>query len=257
MEYLLNNFGFVQASLIALFVIFFRYLLFAGIPFIFFYKWKRDKLKSKRIQKYFPKKEKIFSEIKNSFITTIIFTAFAWIIYLLKINGYTKIYQDIDTYGIPYFTVSIVVMLLLHDTYFYWMHRAVHHPKLFGLFHKTHHLSRNPTPFASFSFDVAEAFAEILIFPILVLLFPVHPLALVIVFNISLIFNVMGHLGYEFLPSWFVTHPILKWINTSTHHNMHHKLANANYGLYFNFWDAWLGTNHKNYVKTFTKLAEK
>lgn len=257
MEYLITNFGILQAGIFIVAFVFLRYLTFAGLPYIYFYIVKRKKLAYKRIQKPFPKKVIIKSEIKNSFVTALIFAFFGFVIYFLKINGFTQIYTDIKSFGLLYFFASIMIMLLLHDTYFYWMHRAVHHPKLFNTFHRIHHESRNPTPFASFSFDIAEAFAEILIFPLLIVLLPVHPFALFIVFNISIMFNVMGHLGYEFLPSWFVTHPILKWINTSTHHNMHHQRANANYGLYFNFWDTWMRTNHKNYILKFKEIANK
>jgi sterol desaturase/sphingolipid hydroxylase (fatty acid hydroxylase superfamily) len=175
----------------------------------------------------------------------------------MKINGYTKIYTEFNSYGSGYFIVSIFAMLLLHDTYFYWMHRAVHHPKLFFIFHKAHHQSRNPTPFTSFSFDFAEAVVEAAIIPIMVLILPVHPLAIFLFFNISLAFNVMGHLGYEFLPSWFITHPVLKWVNTSTHHNMHHQKGNGNYGLYFNFWDTFMKTNHKHYHKKFYEITKQ
>ncbi len=257
MENLITNFGILQTLIFVVSFVFLRYLIFAGIPYLYFYKLKRKKLVYKRIQKVFPKKSIIKSEIKHSFITTLIFALFGLVIYFLKINNLTQIYTEIGTYGITYFFISIGIMLLLHDTYFYWMHRLVHHPKLFPIFHKIHHESRNPTPFTSFSFDVAEAFAEILIFPILIIVLPVHPLALFIVFNISILFNVMGHLGYEFLPTWFVKHPILKWINTSTHHNMHHQRANANFGLYFNFWDTLMKTNHKNYIKKFTEITTK
>lgn len=255
MEYLIHNFGLALTVIIIVSIVFIRYLLFAGIPYLYLYKLNRKKFSHKRIQKIFPKVIVIKNEIKNSFVTALIFAFFGLVIYYLKVENFTQIYTDINTYGMGYFFASIFIMLLLHDTYFYWMHRAVHHKKLYLIFHKTHHNSRQPTPFASFSFDIAEAFAEFLIFPIIILLLPVHPIALFIVFNFSLLFNVLGHLGYEFLPVWFVKHPVLKWINTSTHHNMHHQRANANYGLYFNFWDTWMGTNHKNYIKRFTEIT--
>ena len=56
--------------------------------------------------------------------------------------------------------------------------------------------------------------------------------------------NVLGHLGFELYPKGFTTHWLGKWNNTSTHHNMHHKYYNCNYGLYFNIWDRIMGTNH-------------
>jgi sterol desaturase/sphingolipid hydroxylase (fatty acid hydroxylase superfamily) len=36
-----------------------------------------------------------------------------------------------------------------------------------------------------------------------------------------------------------------------THHDLHHSACNANYSLYFNFWDRVMKTNHPAYYQTF------
>ena len=51
-------------------------------------------------------------------------------------------------------------MILLHDTYFYWAHRAMHHPKIYRHVHLVHHLSQNPSPWAAFAFHPFEAVIE-------------------------------------------------------------------------------------------------
>jgi sterol desaturase/sphingolipid hydroxylase (fatty acid hydroxylase superfamily) len=38
---------------------------------------------------------------------------------------------------------------------------------------------------------------------------------------------------------------------------MHHHYSKGNYGLYFNFWDRLMGTNHPNYEKEFLKVAKR
>lgn len=43
-------------------------------------------------------------------------------------------------------------------------------------------------------------------------------------------------------------------MNTSTHHNLHHQQGNYNFGLYFNFWDRMMGTNHPQYAETFDQV---
>ena len=53
----------------------------------------------------------------------------------------------------------------------------MHHPKLFWVFHRTHHLSTNPTPRAAFAFNPAEAVVQASIFPLAVSVMPMHPLA--------------------------------------------------------------------------------
>lgn len=37
------------------------------------------------------------------------------------------------------------------------------------------------------------------------------------------------------------------WWNTTTHHDLHHQRGRSNYGLYFTWWDRWMGTEHPDY----------
>ena len=62
-----------------------------------------------------------------------------------------------------------------------------------------------------------------------------------------MIFNVIGHLGYEFFPRKFVDSIFGRIFFTSSFHNMHHRKNNCNYGLYFVFWDRLFGTKHDSY----------
>ena len=72
-----------------------------------------------------------------------------------------------------------------------------------------------------------------------------------------MVLNVLGHVGFELFPSGFTKHWLGKWFNTSTHHNMHHRYGRGNYGLYFNFWDRVMGTNHKLYDATFEEVVNR
>jgi len=38
---------------------------------------------------------------------------------------------------------------------------------------------------------------------------------------------------------------------------MHHRYTKCNYGLYFNFWDRLMGTNHKQYHEMFDEVASR
>jgi len=124
------------------------------------------------------------------------------------------------------------------------MHRAVHHPTLFKHIHFVHHQSTNPTPWASFSFHPLEGILEILIIPILAFIFPIHIFALGIFIIFMTLYNIYGHLGFEIYPAWFNRNPILKWLNTSVNHNMHHKYFKGNYGFIFSL----LGRMDGNYA---------
>lgn len=254
MYYFIEKFGLLNGYMIGAMVVFLRYVVFAGAAFLIFYVlWKKNFSKYK-IQQRFPKAARIWHEIQHSAYTALIFAFMGVGIYFLKSAGYTHIYTDINRYGWIYLIGSFFFLTFLHDTYFYWIHRFMHHRKVFSLLHKVHHISNNPTPWASLSFHPLEAIVEIGIVPIAVLFVPFHPLVLFFFAIWSLFFNVMGHLGYELFPKGFVNHPIGRWLNTSTHHNMHHSRSNCNYGLYYNFWDAMMGTNAPDYREKFEKI---
>jgi len=171
--------------------------------------------------------------------------------------GYTKIYTDFSAYGWAYFIFTTVLFIFVHDAYFYFTHRAMHHPKVFKYVHKVHHMSNNPTPWAAFSFHPLEAIVEFGIIPIMVFLVPLHPAAILIFAVYMVTLNVMGHLGFEIFPRGFTQHKLLGWHNTSTHHNMHHKYVNCNYSLYFNIWDRLMNTNHAKYHTVFDEVTNR
>ena len=60
-----------------------------------------------------------------------------------NIRQYTKIYEDIQERGWLYYFAAFPIMLILHDTYFYWTHRMMHHKLLFNTFHLAHHKELN------------------------------------------------------------------------------------------------------------------
>ena len=240
---------------ITLFSLTIRYFLFCGTAFLIFYIVREEKWKMRKIQKKKPKKQDIQREIKYSLLSFFIFSLVVALTLLLTEHGLTKLYTDINERSIPYFVFSLIALIFIHDTYFYWMHRFMHLPKIFKRVHLVHHKSHNPTPYAAFAFHPIEALIEIGVFPLVALFMPLH-LATFVIFSLFMItMNTIGHLGYEIFPENFLKRPVGKYINTSTHHNMHHKYFNANYGLYLNVWDRIMKTNHDNYVRQFDKTC--
>lgn len=259
MHYLIEKFGLLNAYAIGVLAIFIRYVLFAGSTFFVFYIIRKEALKKYKIQNRIPKAERIWHEIQHSAYTAFVFALMGVGIYFLQKAGFTQLYTPMNKFGWLYLVGSFFLLTFIHDAYFYWTHRLMHYPRLFSKLHKVHHISNNPTPFTSLSFHPLEAIVEIAIVPITVLFIPFHPLVLFLLGLWSLFFNIIGHLGYELFPKGFVHHPILKWLNTSTHHNMHHSRSNCNYGLYYNFWDTMMRTNAPDYKNIFDdiKNAEK
>jgi len=234
-----------------------RYFLLAGLFYFIFYVWKKRKFWYAKIQQQYPENRHVLREIGYSISSMLIFGAIIVLTIFAGQEGYTRVYAHIDQHGYFYFIFSIILMIFLHDAYFYWTHRLMHWKPLFKIAHKTHHLSVNPTPFAAYAFHPIEAVIEVGIIPLIAFTIPYHSFALITFTLYSLLLNVMGHLGFEIFPKGFASHRLLKWHNTSTHHNMHHRLTKCNYGLYFNIWDRLMKTNHPDYEQSFDDVTEK
>ncbi len=238
-------------------VISLRYLLFAGPLFLVFYVWKKRDLFKYKIQQKYPGNKHIIREISYSFLSLAIFAGVGTLMFILRKHGYTKMYLNFSDHSVGYFIFTVVAFILIHDTYFYWTHRAMHWKKIYRYVHKVHHMSTDPTPWAAFAFHPLEAIVEVGILPLMLFLIPIHPLTILVWVLYQSGMNVLGHLGFELFPSGFVSGKVSRWHNTSTHHNMHHRYVNCNYGLYYNFWDRILGTNHEHYEQEFEKVKQR
>jgi lathosterol oxidase len=154
---------------------------------------------------------------------------------------------------------QVVGMALLHDGWFYWMHRALHHKALFRRAHATHHLSRTPTSWAAYSFAPIEAVAESIYIPFMLIVIsmvtPIYGLAIFIFLGHQIIRNAIGHSGYELAWSGFTRSPLTGWLTTTTHHDLHHTEGRYNFGLYFTWWDRMMGTEHPKYHEKFESVA--
>jgi lathosterol oxidase len=234
-----------------------EYIAFAGTFFMFFYVWKKRKYWYLKIQQKYPDKKHIFREVKYSFFTVIIFGLVIFPVMWASAHRLTLVYYPIDKYGYVYYIFSILLMIALHDTYYYWTHRLLHWKKIFRYVHKTHHLSLNPTPFSAYALHPVEALLDVSIIPIIVFTIPYHISAVTIFSAYTLGMNVLGHLGFEFFPTGFTRHKLFKWHNTPTHHNMHHRYVKYNFSIYFNFWDRVMGTNHPGYDNAFEGVIEQ
>ncbi|NJB69891.1 sterol desaturase/sphingolipid hydroxylase (fatty acid hydroxylase superfamily) [Saonia flava] len=214
-----------------------RYLVVAGLFYVLFYVFFKKKEWNQKIQHKKPRVGQIKKEIIYSLGTFIIYgSSILLFLYWIR-NGKTKLYTNIDTYGTVYLVLSIVFMVVLHDAYFYWTHRLIHHSKVFKYVHRTHHRFHNPTPWAAFAFHPLEGMLSMGIIPIIIFMVPYHQYALIGFISFMTLYNVFIHLGYK--VSGF---PYLKYQNTTMDHDYHHHKGHGNYGLYFNVWDKLMGT---------------
>jgi sterol desaturase/sphingolipid hydroxylase (fatty acid hydroxylase superfamily)/uncharacterized protein (DUF2147 family) len=236
---------------------FLRYFIAAGAAYLIFWilfkrQWRHRIIQQKPLQAAM-----MWSEFRYSMSTVLIFAAIGVGILTAKNVGYTLIYDDFAEWGWVWYFVSVALMLLLHDAYFYWTHRLMHHPKVFRHVHLVHHRSTNPSPWAAYSFHPIEAVVEAGIFVLIVFTIPAHRLALLTFLVYMITRNVLGHLGIEFLPNRFMKNRWVNWHTTTTHHDLHHKHFNGNYGLYFTWWDRWCGTEQACYRDTFDEVTRR
>lgn len=234
---------------------FLRYVLVAAPFFVVFWVW--DPWPNRRIQDRRPSSARIRSEVWWSLSTVVVFSLVGLLNTLAVRAGWTRVYFDIAEKGATGFVSSLALTVVLHDAYFYWTHRLLHHPALFERFHRLHHLSTTPTPWAAYSFHPVEAFVQAGIFPLIVFLIPAHPAALFLFLLYMIVRNVLGHLGVEISPRGFVDRAWTRWHTTTTHHDLHHQDLRGNYGLYFAWWDAWLGTEHPEYRCAFDAVTSR
>jgi lathosterol oxidase len=234
-----------------------RYTLFAGTAWLFGYVLFRKRWFHRKIVPGFPSGRSIRRELWYSLRTVVIFGLVGALTIFAVRQGWTQMYRHFNDHSRLWFGVSILLGILLHDTYFYWTHRLMHHPRLFKIFHRGHHRSTNPTPWAAYAFDPLEALVHALIFPIIVFTFPIHPGAFGLIMLWQITFNVIGHTGYEFHPGWMMNTWLGKFLNTPTNHAMHHESMHGNYGLYFNFWDRLMRTNHTDYETRFHEVTQR
>jgi sterol desaturase/sphingolipid hydroxylase (fatty acid hydroxylase superfamily) len=234
-----------------------RYFIVASIAWLLGYVVFRRRWLKRKIIPTFPAASDMRRELAYSVLTAFIYGAVGAGTIWLDGQWLHHLYRKVSLHGWAWFVASIFIAIVVHDTWFYWTHRLMHHRKLFRWFHRVHHLSTNPSPWASYAFAPLEAFMQALIFPLVVLLMPVHPLAFALFMVWQITFNVVGHTGYEYHPRWLMDTWLGKFINTPTNHVMHHEKMRGNYGLYFNVWDRLMGTNHADYERRFREVTSR
>ena len=159
-------------------------------------------------------------------------------------QGLTKIYSDPNAYPLWWIPLSVFLYLAIHDTWFYWTHRAMHHwPWLFKTAHAVHHESRPPTAWAAMAFHPWESLSAAWLIPALAFVIPIHIAGLAVVLTVMTFFGVTNHMGWELFPARWIRGWLGRHLISASHHHVHHERYNSNYGLYFRFWDKLCGTD--------------
>ncbi len=202
-----------------------------------FYAWaaQSSSLKQYRIRTpttyRIPKAKRAINIGLNGTLSTVYLAAI-----LYHFGGYLMDDQPVS--GITVFG-EVLAALMLYDFMYYFMHRAMHHPKAMKFIHGVHHYVRFPTSPESIYLHPAENLAGLGLLCIAIsIIGPISPLSFLICFFIYSSVNIIVHSNLD-LP-----HPACKLLNFwAKKHDIHHgKHLNRNYASIFPFWDQMFGT---------------
>ena len=233
------------------------YIAFTLAAFFAIWWLFEPNLRARKIRKSTPPAKQMIWEFLFSIRAVVIFISTGVIIFDVIGVQTPFFYRQWDLYGEAYWYLSVLLGVIWHDTYFYWMHRLYHTKAFYKISHLRHHRSQNPTPFTAYSFSLIEATTEYGFIPLMSCLFPVSGSAIFWVIMIMLAKNVTAHCGYELFPKGATRHWFWGHFTTVTHHDMHHGNGGGNYGLYFIWWDRLMGTEHKNYHARFDTVTTR
>lgn len=157
-------------------------------------------------------------------------------------TGHLGVYLDVAERPLWYVPVSLATAMLAHETYYYWLHRWMHRPAVYPWLHRGHHDSVVTSGWTSFAFDPGEAVLQAAVIPVILVILPMWGPAVVLWLTLMTVSAIVNHLGVELYPRGAYRHWFgRQWIG-ATHHGLHHTRFTKNYGLYFTFWDRWMGT---------------
>lgn len=234
-----------------------RYYLTAGAAFLVYWVWGRERFRAHRVLLRSPPSETMRHDLGWSSATVLVFSLVGAGVYVGGELGVLRHHDDLALLpgGLGWAITSVPVLLVLQDTYFYWTHRAMHHPRLYAHVHRVHHEARTPSPWTAYAFALPEALVHAAFVPLVWLVLPLHEIS-VFVFLLAMIArNVQGHLSIELNRPGFTRHPVWGLLTTTTHHCLHHEHAGFDFGLYFTFWDRVMGTEHPRYHAVFERAA--
>ncbi len=204
--------------------------------------WWARWMDSPRVQPTnFPTEQEIRSDRRTTFVTLAIFALADGIALYALLHGYTKIYKEFP--GVGRFLGECAALILVHDMYYYFVHRLMHHKKLYRVMHAVHHRHRTPNVWSAFAFHWSETLVQVVFAFAVIWFVPIHTGTLAF-FSIWLaVVVITHHSGYE-LRGGGRTGGAYALLNSTTHHDLHHTSPGYNYALYFPWWDRLFGTEH-------------
>lgn len=231
-----------------------RYFITASVFVALVWLLERTAFRSRRIQQRMATFKDFRREVSSSLLTILIYLLVSVPIDWAMANHLMT--HGTNNHPFAYKLMMFAAMVLAHDAYFYWTHRAMHTRLLFKTFHRHHHQSITPTPWTAYSFAAPEAVLNALFIPLWLIFVPTPGIVILAFLTVQIIRNVTAHAGMELHPRWWLSTPLTSWISATTHHDLHHSGGfNHNYGFWFTYWDRLMGTEHPRYRETFAQVT--
>ena len=137
-------------------------------------------------------KNQVWLEIKQTMFSMPVMSIFTALPFLAEVRGYAKLYDaPADAPFALYNVLQFPLFLLFTDFFIYWIHRGLHHPRVYKTLHKPHHKWIMPTPFASHAFHPLDGFSQSVPYHVFPFLFPLQKFAYVALFIFINIWTIM------------------------------------------------------------------
>ncbi|KAH7042219.1 C-5 sterol desaturas-like protein [Macrophomina phaseolina] len=187
--------------------------------------------------KYF--NNQISLEIAQAMVAIPVVAFFTAPIFVAEVRGYSKMYDTTpDGPGVWYDIIQFPFFIIFTDFCIYWIHRCLHHPKMYKHLHKPHHKWIMPSPYASHAFHPLDGYVHSLPYHIFPFFFPLQKFAYIFFFAFVNIWTVLIRDG-----GYLAKSPI---IIGAACHTKHHLYFNHNYGQYTTLWDRLGGSYRKS-----------
>eukprot|EP00451_Oxyrrhis_marina_P028454 CAMPEP_0204345800 /NCGR_PEP_ID=MMETSP0469-20131031/26675_1 /ASSEMBLY_ACC=CAM_ASM_000384 /TAXON_ID=2969 /ORGANISM="Oxyrrhis marina" /LENGTH=325 /DNA_ID=CAMNT_0051331303 /DNA_START=36 /DNA_END=1013 /DNA_ORIENTATION=- len=160
-------------------------------------------------------------------------------------GGYTKLYYDVNQYGMVYFLLSFPLLFHFIECFAYWIHRFWHLKFVYARFHKMHHKFQPPTPFSALAFHPFEWFVYVIGGQTFFWVVPCHPIPAVVVGLYTSYHLIEDHSGVKMTS-------VFPWQPTTMYHDDHHQYFHVNFGQHIVFWD-WLCGTLRQPGRTYTE----
>jgi len=150
-------------------------------------------------------------------------------------GGHTKMYFDIDEFGIAWYVVSFVVFFTWVEAFAYAFHRLFHLKFIYKHLHKLHHTFQPPTSFSAVAFHPVEFGFYVLGGQMIFFVLPIHPSVMLVVGGYTAYYLIEDHSGIKATAPW-------PWQPTSLYHDDHHRYFHVNFGQHVLWFDWIFGT---------------